>query len=481
MKFKSFIVLSAIATTGLAATAWFTGKIGHSASAACCYKPTTPEYGTTNAQLASYPFVSDVPVKPAPNHCVFKTLMGETSADSGFVHKTPQKSLKAVQSGIEWLVSAQHKDGGWSSEDNAYGSGKRGYSRVDKITDDLRSEPEINQAEVPTTQADPASTAMACMALMRCGNTFTTGNYSKNLETGIEYLCAQTEKFAQHPNTNTDKTGTQPQRKLGNNIDVVLTSQCLTNALYYLSKNDNRAARVRKCVELCVQKIQKAQTADGSFDGDGWAGVLQSSFANQALEAADVQGVAVDAIVLEKSRDYQKSNFDTKTNESKTDRGAGVVLYSVSSSTRAAAVESRIAKDEMKKAKANGKLKAGDELNAENLQKAGLDATKAMKYATAYEVNKQANVTAQRADVMSGFGNNGGEEFLSFLQTGEGLIVAQENWDKWYDNVSGKLIQIQNQDGSWNGHHCITSPVFCTATCLLVMTVHNEVALLQKG
>jgi hypothetical protein len=185
--------------------------------------------------------------------------------------------------------------------------------------------------------------------------------------------------------------------------------------------------------------------------------------------------------VIERSRDYQKSNYDAKTNQAKTDRGAGVMLYSVSSSTRAAAVESRMAKDEIKKAKASGKLDKDAELNAENLRKAGLDDAKALKFATAYEVNMQANATAQRDDVISGFGNNGGEEFLSFLQTGEGLIVAQENWDKWYDNVSGKLIQIQNQDGSWNGHHCITSPVFCTATCLLVMTVHNEVKLLQKG
>ena len=76
---------------------------------------------------------------------------------------------------------------------------------------------------------------------------------------------------------------------------------------------------------------------------------------------------------------------------------------------------------------------------------------------------------------MSGFGNNGGEEFMSFLMTGESIMMQGGNdWQKWYDMMSGKLVNIQNGDGSWNGHHCITSPVFCTATCLLILSIHND-------
>ena len=92
---------------------------------------------------------------------------------------------------------------------------------------------------------------------------------------------------------------------------------------------------------ICVDKIQKAQNSNGSFQGSGWAGVLQSSFANNALEAAQAQGISVDTVVLQKSRDFQKGNFDEKTGAVNTDLGAGVVLYSVSSSTRAAAKEAR--------------------------------------------------------------------------------------------------------------------------------------------
>ncbi len=115
-------------------------------------------------------------------------------------------------------------------------------------------------------------------------------------------------------------------------------------------------------------------------------------------------------------------------------------------------------------------------ISVENLKKAGISNTKAMKLATAYDISVAAADMAQQNEVLNGFGNNGGEEFLSFLQTGEGLIIAKDNsWKKWYDNTSGRLMSIQNNDGSWNGHHCITSPVFCTATCLLVLSVNNDV------
>ena len=85
-------------------------------------------------------------------------------------------------------------------------------------------------------------------------------------------------------------------------------------------------------------------------------------------------------------------------------------------------------------------------------------------------------VQAQADNVVSGFGNNGGEEFLSFLQTGESLIINKDDsWKNWYDATTSRLVSIQNQDGSWNGHHCITSPVFCTATSLLIMSVNNDI------
>jgi hypothetical protein len=163
--------------------------------------------------------------------------------------------------------------------------------------------------------------------------------------------------------------------------------------------------------------------------------------------------------------------------------GAGVVLYSVTGSARASAKEARRVKEEMEQAKKDGRLAANAPATVENLQKIGFSRDEAANYSTAYEVYESAKVQAQRDDVMDGFGSNGGEEFISYLQTGESMIINKDNtWKQWYDNVSGRLIHIQNNDGSWNGHHCITSPVFCTATCLLILSVNNDIdKLIQIG
>jgi len=40
---------------------------------------------------------------------------------------------------------------------------------------------------------------------------------------------------------------------------------------------------------------------------------------------------------------------------------------------------------------------------------------------------------------------------------------------------------IQNQDGTWTGHHCITGRTFCTSAALLVLTVDRASGSLAAG
>ena len=186
--------------------------------------------------------------------------------------------------------------------------------------------------------------------------------------------------------------------------------------------------------------------------------------------------------MLFRSKDYQKGNYNAQTGAVNTDHGAGVVLYSVSSSVRNSSADARKVREDLKKAENAGEIPAqGKSVSAETLEQIGYSRSDAEKYSTAYNVYNAAKVTAQQERVMNGFGSNGGEEFLSYLQTGESMIINKDSeWKKWYDNVSGKLVNIQNEDGSWNGHHCITSPVFCTATSLLILSVNNDVDKLMK-
>lgn len=398
-------------------------------------------------------------LRPYPRGCVFRTVMGEESADSMFVFKTNERVLTSIDRGLQWMLRAQNKNGGW---------GAGSHYRQDVM-------------DPHAVATDPATTAMVAMALLRTGSTLKNGPYQQPLTKALHYLLRAAETAPANSLNITTETGTQIQTKLGANIDVILTSQFFSNLLEYLDDTPQLKARVKRANEICVAKIQKAQSNDGSIAGSGWAGVLQSSFATNALESAIALDIEVDEEALDKARAFQKNNMNARTGEVKTDMGAGIVLYSVSGSSRASAKEARKVKEEMEKARRDGRLEQNAPPSAENLRRIGFDEDDALKYATAYEVYETAKVQAQREDVLEGFGNNGGEEFLSFLQTGESLVISKDQqWKQWYDNTSGRLLKIQNNDGSWNGHHCITSPVFCTATCLLILSVNNDVERLVR-
>lgn len=390
--------------------------------------------------------------------CVYRTIMGEESSAGEAIYKTPESVKSSLKRGLTWIVQAQQNNGGW-------GAGL--HSRQDVV----------NPHAVRT---DPATTAMVLMALLRNGHTFSQGEYKENAKKALEYLLNAVENASPQSYNITTETGTQIQTKLGQNIDVVLTAQCLANSLDYLQNDKKLQERTQKALQVCTQKIQMAQNTDGSIRGAGWAGVLQSSFATNALETAQKKGIKVDDEALRKARDYQKKNYNAQTGEVNTDMGAGIVLYSVSGSTRSAAKEAREAEDKLTKARKEGKISQNAPATEENLEKAGFSRSEAKRYANAYQTYQKAKEVAQDDNVMVGFGNNGGEEFLSYLQTGESLIIAKDNtWKKWYNNISGRLVKIQEENGSWRGHHCITSPVFCTATCLLILSIENDLQKLE--
>jgi len=387
--------------------------------------------------------------------CIMKTVFGlDTSQEQNLiaVFKTPEKVEASIKKGLEWTGKAQANDGGW-------GAGT--HARQDIL-------------DPHAVTSDPATTSLVAMSLLRTDNTLQKGEYSKNLKKATEFLLKQVEDCPDKQPYLTTLTNTQPQIKLGRNIDVILTAQFFTNILRYDISDAQLKKRIEKALDKCVTRIQKGQDTDGSWKDGGWAPVLQSALANNALESADDVGRKVDSSVLDRSRKYQSGNFDTKTNSVMTGKAAGVMLYGLSSTTRASAKEAKKAQDLVDKAKKEGKIK-DNTVTEENLKAAGVASPDAKELMTAYGINKSSQKQALREDVMQGFGNNGGEEFMSFLMTGESIMMQGGNdWKKWYDMMSGKIVNIQNQDGSWNGHHCITSPVFCTATCLLILSIHND-------
>jgi hypothetical protein len=391
--------------------------------------------------------------------CVFKTVFGEEFFDTaGIVHNSALIE-SSINSGLTWIAQAQADDGGWGA-----GSHQR---------QDIRDPHAVS--------TDPATTALVGMAMLRNGSSLNNGSYAASLKKALNYLLLAVENTPDNSRFITQLTSTQPQVKLGRNIDAILTSQFFTNILHVMQENGAQRERIEKALNKCIAKVQQSQDDDGGWKDGGWAPVLQSALANNALESAKDAGAKVDDKALEKSRNYQKGNFDVKTNSASTGKAAGVMLYSMSGSARSSAKEAQYAEVVVTRAKKSGRVKNEAKMNAETLEQAGMSKAEAEKYATAYAIRDAAARRAQDEDVLRGFGNNGGEEYVSFLMTGESLIISGDNsWKTWYEKTTGRLLQIQTKDGSWQGHHCITSPVFCTATCLLILSIDKNIDFLVK-
>ena len=66
--------------------------------------------------------------------------------------------------------------------------------------------------------------------------------------------------------------------------------------------------------------------------------------------------------------------------------------------------------------------------------------------------------------------------------TSESLVITGgEAWEKWDEKMHRRLNKIQNPNGSWSGHHCITSPVFCTAAVIQCLNTYRDTKMLRNS
>jgi len=254
--------------------------------------------------------------------CVFQTVMGEQSSKDFAIYKSTENLSLAVRDGLSWLAKAQLPNGG-------FGAGSHSAQRV---------------MDPHAVKADPATTSMVVMSLLRSNLTVNDPTYGDAIKKAINYLLETIENTSKDDPYITKVRHTQIQSKLGDNIDAVLAAQLLSN-LISRDLKDLDKKRIQRSLDICVSKIQQGTDNKGRQKGAGWAGVLQSGLANSALESAEAVGVKIDKNLLEKSKDYQKQNIDNKTGAIKTEDGAGVMLYAVSGSVRASAKDARKAKE----------------------------------------------------------------------------------------------------------------------------------------
>jgi Prenyltransferase and squalene oxidase repeat len=349
----------------------------------------------------------------------------------------------AVAKGMKWLVSVQGKDGGWGQD-----GGETSYVRQGE-----RLESRGN---------DVANTAVAAEALLHTGNTPTSGAYRESLQRAVGSILQHVERSPAGGLAVTDLTGTQIERKLGPYIDTFLTSKLLAELDGNMG-NVQANARVRQSLQKCVAKIEKNQLQDGSWNvAGGWAPILGTSLASQSLYIANGKGVAVPAATMARVEDYtQKTGSGVVGGvaggvAAGEGGGVGSVAETVSVSAASAGVPL---------------YKRAQEL--EQLSRTEKDRKKNAKQIDAIKAR------LSDARFVTGFGSIGGEEFFSYLNISDSLHRAGgPEWEKWNADIKAKILKMQNEDGTWAGHHCITGRVAVTSAAILMLLADREPATL---
>src|SRR4030095_7489617 len=190
------------------------------------------------------------------------------------------------QSAINWLLEAQSPNGGWGAGSHAY----------QNITD-----PHL-------VQTDPATTSFAAMALLKAGGALNENPYKEQILKALDRILSEIDKRPDNGRI-TSLEGTQPQVKLGIHSDASMALQFLTEMRDQV-EDKSLGIRIDKAAEVCIDLIQGSQNANGGWAGGGWAPVLQSAMANNALEIAQKR-YDVDQGVIDQSRKYQADNIST--------------------------------------------------------------------------------------------------------------------------------------------------------------------------
>lgn len=358
----------------------------------------------------------------------------------------------ATRRGLAWLAKHQLQGGGWGQGDESPSMGHALDNQRDR--------------------ASVADTSMSVLAFLRAGHTARTGEFQDAVQHGVEYVLAQVEASDDSSLKVTEVAGTRVQMKIGQHADTFAALVMLDEARGAM-RDGIANARVDAAIKKIVKKIERNQKDNGGWDGQGWAPVLSQALAAKGLNRAAQSGIAVSQVVLDRvEKQAQAASAGTQF---AADAAAGVELYSgaAAASTVEESYSTKRGKAESMKAKAakagRGKdMQSPDAPTAAEIAHAEDDAKTSRRNADV----TQAKLAARMSDphFVSGFGSNGGEEFLSYLLMSEALLAkGGDEWTQWDARVTKLVTGVQNGDGSWTGHHCITGRTFCTAAALLLL------------
>ncbi len=272
----------------------------------------------------------------------------------------------------------------------------------------------------PRMESDIACTSVVGLVLLSAGNTPDKGIHSEELRDVLDFILRKVRRMGKqdiYP-----RQDTQVQRKIGRHAHSFFAALFLSQIAGYAGSSSEEA---QNALDEVVQVVIRAQGSDGAWGNTSWAPMLGTVMGWVSLRGAFTTGVNISASA-DRTADHLIAQLGTQQNHWMHD------LYKNSTGVR-----------------------------------------------VLYEMGQGDTAIAQRAyrsilELVSGddtpFTQAGGEEFLSFhLITEVMLNRGGDEWQTWFGTVRDKLIKVQNRDGSWQGHHCITSRTFCTACAMLVL------------
>ncbi|MCL4206205.1 MAG: hypothetical protein KJ000_27290 [Pirellulaceae bacterium] len=374
-------------------------------------------------------------------------------ADVPVAHQAvaPKPLSAEVKKGVAWLVEHQLKAGAWGQGEESPQMGSGGS---------LKDQPSV------------ADTCMAALALIRAGNSPAEGEYADNVLRAVQFVCGEIEESDQDSLFITAIRSTRVQSKLGPYVDTFTAAVLLPEVKDRMPDEAGRK-QVAAALDKLLAKIQKNQRADGTWGGEGWATTIQQGLAVKGMNRAAQFGAKVDATVRQRAEKQARDSFDRASGQFSEAGSAGVQLYSAGSNLGSVAESVKTNRQQqveletkLASPSASPAAKAEARATLERFQEAEKDLEDAQTAVIARLDDKQ---------FIAGFGSNGGEEFLSYMNIGESLVVkGGDPWKAWDKSISQNLNRVQNNDGSWTGHHCITGRTFCTSAALLVLMVDRS-------
>jgi hypothetical protein len=372
----------------------------------------------------------------------------------------PKPLSAEVKKGLAYLVNQQHDDGGWGQ-----GGGWRQADKGGRVEGAQVADP-----------SDLGSTSIAVLALLRAGNTTKEGEYAKNVAKGVDFILSRIEKCDNDGLYVTDVRNTQLQVKIGPYVDTFL-AQLVMSELKGKMEGDKGEKRLVACFDKTMAKIAKHQKADGNFEkNEAWASTLSMALCSKGINRAAQMGFGVDSTVLARDQkantdglDLKKGDFSAPTTgPTAKPSDAGVAIYATSGKTSGLAEAVNTLKKDEKK---NKEILADPKAPKEDKDRAEKSLERLKDAETAQQAAVKGLVTRlEDPNFVQGFGSNGGEEYLSYMNISETLVVkGGKEWEMWDKKATETLVRVQDKDGGWSGQHCITGRTFCTATALLTL------------